>query len=152
MDPNKLVTPTVIPEKIPPPSTANAGAGEGGVEGGVEGGIEGGVLGGVLGSATTAKQTILPMGSTAPLKVLRQVNPTYPPAALAMGLQGRVTVELIVDENGDVINARVLKSDNAIFNEAALEAVRKWQFTKPTAQGGQAVKVFWIVNVDFKTR
>ncbi len=68
-----------------------------------------------------------------------------------MGLQGRVTVELIVDENGDVVNARVLKSDNAIFNQDALEAVRKWKFSKPTAQSGQAVKVFWIVNVDFKT-
>jgi TonB family protein len=66
-----------------------------------------------------------------------------------MGLSGRVVLEIIINENGDVENARVLQSNNPIFNEAALEAVRKWKYSPPTTDAGQRVSVFWIVTINF---
>ena len=131
----------------------NTGGGEGGVEGGVEGGIEGGVLGGVLGGAGTGQveKKILPMGSIRAPKLIRQVNPVYPPAAQAMGLAGRVVIEIIINENGNVENARILQSANSIFNQAALDAVRKWKYSAPTTEAGQTVSVYWIVTINFQS-
>lgn len=143
-----MTAPTIIPDKIEPMANAG-GAGEGGVEGGVEGGMEGGVLGGVLDAGGPANK-IVPMGTTQPIKEIKRVNPEYPPAALAMGLEGRVVIELVVNENGDVENARIMQSTNPIFNENALTAVKKWKFSKPTTQGGEAVKTFWTVVLKFQ--
>jgi TonB family protein len=97
----------------------------------------------------TLESRVFPMGSTEPLRVLKNVKPEYPPAAQAMGLGGAVCCELIVGKDGRVENARILTSDNAIFNEAALAAVRQWKFSPPTTRTGKRVKVFWIVTIKF---
>jgi len=83
-------------------------------------------------------------------KILRRVAPEYPPSAIAMGLKGRVVVQLVVNEAGRVVDAQVLSSTNVIFNEAALRAVRQWEFTRPLdAQSQQAVSCYLPVIVSF---
>jgi protein TonB len=146
-----MVAPDVTPDKIPPPQPSSAGAGGGGVVGGVEGGVAGGVLGGVLGGDTSKQERkVLPMGSIRQPKVTHKVNPIYPPAAQAMGLSGRVVLELIINERGQVENARILQSNNPIFNQSALTAVKKWRYSAPTTEAGQRVSVYQIVTITFK--
>lgn len=49
----------------------------------------------------------------------------YPEEALREGIEGEVLLEVVTDVDGGVVDIRVLKSDNALLTEAALEVARK---------------------------
>lgn len=58
------------------------------------------------------------------------VNPAYPASAFAHRVRGHVVVSYDVNNDGDVVNARVASSEPVgIFDEEALRAIRKWKFT-----------------------
>ena len=67
-----------------------------------------------------------------------RINPVYPFEMRRSGLKGEVVVGFIVDSNGDVRDPYIVRSSNAGFEEAALQAVLKWKF-KPGKKGGAAV-------------
>jgi protein TonB len=96
-------------------------------------------------------QKPLRVGSTvrAPQKI-RDVQPVYPHLALISRTQGVVIIEATIGADGRVINARVLRSANLLDN-AALEAVRQWEFT-PTLLNGVPVPVIMTVTVAFELR
>lgn len=77
-------------------------------------------------------------------------NATYPPDALAAGLDGNVVAEITVNEVGVVTDARVLKSI-PLLDEAALKAVKEWRYD-PTIIDGKAVPIKMRVTVNFSTR
>jgi TonB family protein len=81
-----------------------------------------------------------------PVKV-KDVRPEYPPDALQARIGGVVIVEAVIDENGDVARARVLRSIPAL-DKAALDAVYQWKFM-PTLLNGAAVPVVMTVTVNF---
>ncbi len=81
-----------------------------------------------------------------PMKT-RDVQPVYPPLAQAARVQGIVIIEATLSEDGRVMNARVLRSVPLLDN-AALDAVRQWEFT-PTFLNGVAVPVVMTVTVQF---
>lgn len=72
----------------------------------------------------------------------------YPDEARRAGIQGRVFVEFIVDEEGAVQNPRVARSPDPILSKAALDAVRASEFV-PGRQRGQAVKVRFSLPISF---
>jgi TonB family protein len=74
-------------------------------------------------------------------------KPVYPRTALANGLFGRVVVQITVDEQGRVLNARAL-SGNPIFWTSVLTAARLARF-EPTLLSGQPVKVTRLIDYDF---
>jgi TonB family protein len=78
---------------------------------------------------------------------LREVRPDYPAAALEARVGGSVGVEIVVDERGRVSDARVSRSI-AGLDEAALAAVRQWEFL-PTVVNGRAVAVAMPVRLTF---
>ncbi len=84
-----------------------------------------------------------------PPQPIVQVQPEYPEVARKAGLEGRVIVAAIVDENGNVIQVNIHSSTNSIFNEAALEAARKMKF-KPARQKDIAVKVKVLIPFVFR--
>jgi TonB family protein len=73
----------------------------------------------------------------------------YPAEALAAGIQGVVIAEIVVNEAGNVADAKILRSI-PLLDDAALEAVRKWQYA-PTLVDGQPVPVRLTVTVNFST-
>jgi protein TonB len=81
-----------------------------------------------------------------PPQPIVQVQPEYPEKAKKAKLEGRVIVAVVVDENGDVIDASIHYSTNPIFNEAALEAAKKMKF-KPAKHKDTPVKA--IVRIPF---
>jgi TonB family protein len=85
-------------------------------------------------------------------QVLSRVEPRYPPAAAAMGLTGRVVLEAVVDESGNVESVRVVSSSNSLFDQAAMDAVRKWRYSSPVGQGGQRVACYMTVVITFALR
>jgi len=67
-----------------------------------------------------------------------RIPPQYPVRMAQRGIEGWVTVELTIGEDGSVIEAKVVASSNSGFERAALQAVRKWKY-KPQIVNGQAV-------------
>lgn len=63
-------------------------------------------------------------------KVLREVNPVFPERAKKLGISGYVKVFLVIDVNGDVVQADVASVDppGYGFENEALKAVRQWKF------------------------
>jgi protein TonB len=86
-------------------------------------------------------------GVIRPPALIERVDPVYPAAALAMGLEGRVILEAIVDEEGRVIDVRVVRSAD-VFDKAALASVRQWRYA-PVLIDGRPVKFILTVVVSF---
>ena len=75
--------------------------------------------------------------------ILRQVKPKYPSHERDAGIEGSVTVELLVDERGFVDQANVLSLVGpASFQDSALEAVRQFVFQPPVENGESTA--MWI--------
>jgi protein TonB len=85
-------------------------------------------------------------GIDAPRRV-KEVTPIYPALARSAGVQGVVIIEAIIDVNGDVASAKVLRSI-PLLDDAALEAVRQWKYT-PARLNGEPVPVVVTVTVNF---
>ncbi|WP_138430802.1 energy transducer TonB [Fodinibius saliphilus] len=73
----------------------------------------------------------------------------YPKEARRKGISGRVYLQVIVDENGDVQEPKVLKGIGGGCGEAAIDAIKDVKFT-PGKQGGSAVKVKYSLPVTFR--
>src|SRR5258706_6995898 len=80
-------------------------------------------------------------------KRIKTVQPDYPPEALAQGLRGIVILDLVVDTQGHVASADVIRSVPP-FDEAALAAVRKWEY-EVTRVEGKPVSVRLTVPITF---
>lgn len=73
----------------------------------------------------------------------------YPEFARKAGLEGRVIVRFVVDENGNVTNPTVTSGVHELLNKAAIEAVKDQKF-KPGMQRGKPVKVRMSLPVTFR--
>jgi TonB family protein len=80
-------------------------------------------------------------------KRTKTVQPVYPPEALAQGIRGIVILELLIDPQGKVVSAEVVRSIPGL-DEAALEAVRNWEY-EITKVEGKAVSVKLTVPITF---
>lgn len=80
-------------------------------------------------------------------KAINKPTPPYPALARTAGVQGSVVVQVLIDEQGHVVNAKVT-SGHPLLQQAALQAAYKWTFT-PTLLTGQPVKVTGVVTYNF---
>ncbi len=85
-------------------------------------------------------------GVKAPAKI-KDVKPVYPPIAQAAGVQGIILMEVRIEPDGTVGTASVIRSI-PLLDEAALDAVKQWQFT-PTLMNGVPVAVIMTVTINF---
>lgn len=74
----------------------------------------------------------------------------YPAIAQENNVSGRVFVEFVVDENGNIIRERIVKSPHPSLSEAVLDAIKKTEQWTPGKQRGRKVKVSFTVPVVFK--
>ncbi len=86
-------------------------------------------------------------GSIQEPRKIHNVQPVYPAAASAAGLEGDIYIEAVVTREGTVASARVVQGV-PMLNQAALEAVRQWRFT-PTTLNGVPTDVSMTVRVSF---
>jgi TonB family protein len=80
-------------------------------------------------------------------KAVKLPVPSYPPAAAAVNAGGTVEVFVVVDENGDVIQATAT-SGHPLLLPAAVAAARSAKFA-PTLLGGKLVKVSGVITYTF---
>jgi TonB family protein len=98
-----------------------------------------------------ADESTLQAGADVPApKRTKSIAPVYPPEAQAQGLRGIVILELIVDTEGRVASAEVVRSVPP-FDEAALAAVRRWEY-EVTRVDGKPVRVKMTVPISFTMR
>ena len=74
-------------------------------------------------------------------------QPSYPPLAQHMNVQGSVVLQALIGADGVIENLRVM-SGPVILAAAAQQAVREWRF-KPIIQNGQAVESKATITVNF---
>jgi protein TonB len=74
----------------------------------------------------------------------------YPDIARRAGIEGRVIIQFVVDEQGNVQNPIVVRSaGGGGLDEAAIEAIKRVRFT-PGMQRGRPVKVQMTQPVIFR--
>lgn len=75
-------------------------------------------------------------------------KPPYPDLARQAGIEGQVVVKALVDVDGSIVDAEILKSSgNISLDQAAMTAARQSKFT-PAKQRDQLVRVW--VSIPFK--
>ncbi len=74
-------------------------------------------------------------------------KPAYPAAALAVRAEGKVDVQVLIDENGKVVSARAV-SGNALLRDAAERAAHMAKFS-PTKLSNVPVKVTGVIVYNF---
>jgi TonB family protein len=81
----------------------------------------------------------------------RKVAAVYPPTATGAKTTGTVTVNALISEKGNVIDTEIIQGikDAYGFNQAALQAVRRWKFEPATIKGIK-VKVWMPISIVFK--
>jgi len=81
--------------------------------------------------------------------VIYRVEPVYSADARANHVSGIVIVEAVIGRDGLVKNIQVLKPLPFGLDQAAVDAVRQWQF-KPGTLNGEPVDVIFNLTVNFK--
>jgi len=76
-------------------------------------------------------------------------QPAYTDAARAAGVEGKVRVELTVDETGQVVSVRVLAGLGHGLDEAALSAARAATF-EPAMRCGKPTRATFTISMRFK--
>ncbi len=121
--------------------------------GGVADGAPGGVVGGTDGASVEPAQ---PAAAPGPFQVgegidrprkIKDVKPVYPMPAMAARVGGNVLIEATIGVDGKVQKTRVLHSV-ALLDQAALDAVRQWEF-EPSRLNGVTVAVTMVIVVTF---
>ncbi|MGB5989246.1 MAG: M56 family metallopeptidase [Marinifilaceae bacterium] len=79
-------------------------------------------------------------------------NTTYPAEAQKNNIKGRVFVGFVVDKDGSISNAKVLRPVNPYLDKEALRVVTSMPKWKPGVQSGNTVRVKYTVPINFSLR
>jgi TonB family protein len=77
-----------------------------------------------------------------------QVRPVYPEVARIAGIEGTVSMRVLIGKEGKVEQLRVVSGEEAL-RTAAMDAVRQWRY-QPLLLNGEPVSVFTVVNLEFR--
>lgn len=94
-------------------------------------------------------ELVVPGSGVVPPRLLREPKPRYPEFARRTRREGVVAIEVLVDENGLVRDARVAEPVGFGFDEAALQAARKAEFD-PATKDGVEVKMWTRIRIAFR--
>jgi protein TonB len=86
-------------------------------------------------------------GTIRPPVKLVHVAPVYPQDAQAAGIAGIVILDIVIGEDGSVIETSVVQSIPEL-DQAAIDAVSQWQFEQ-TLLNGEPVEVEMVVTIHF---
>lgn len=90
-----------------------------------------------------------PGGMAECLKFLAK-NIKYPTIAQENGVQGRVIVQFVVNQDGSIVDPVVVRSVDPYLDKEALRVIQMMPKWKPGKQRGKAVRVKYTVPVTFK--
>lgn len=87
-----------------------------------------------------------------PRELPQNPQPEYPSVAQRRGIEGSVTVKLLIDEAGHVQQIRVLQvRGHSSFEEAVQAVLPRWRF-EPAVHQGRRVPVWGVKTIGFEVR
>ncbi len=89
-------------------------------------------------------------GGMAGLMQYLSKNIKYPTIAQENGTQGRVTVQFVVNRDGSIVDAKVLRGVDPYLDKEALRVINSMPKWKPGEQRGKPVRVKYTVPVIFR--
>ena len=92
-----------------------------------------------------------PGGAAALMQYLSQ-NIRYPKEAMEAKTQGRVIVQFVVEKDGSISGAHVVKSVNPQLDAEALRVISAMPNWTPGTQNGQTVRVKYAVPISFRLK
>ena len=90
------------------------------------------------------------VGGQAELMKFLAENVHYPEAAYKVGKQGRVIATFIVEADGSVSNAKIVKKVSDELDAEALRVIGTMPKWKPGMQNGKAVRVKYTIPITFR--
>jgi protein TonB len=93
---------------------------------------------------------VLKLSNLVSSKIVSKPVPAYPQIAKVAGIQGSVSVEILVDEQGRVVSAKAT-TGHALLRVAAQQAAMQARFT-PTKLNGEPVKISGVITYNFQLR
>ena len=90
-----------------------------------------------------------PGGDEACMKWLRD-HIKYPSICQEQGVQGRVIVSFVVNRDGSIVDAKVMRSPDEHLSEEALRVVKAMPKWKPARQGNKTVRSRFNLPVMFR--
>ena len=91
-----------------------------------------------------------PNGGMSALMQYLNENIRYPEAAIKAGVQGRVTVQFIVDKDGSIDNVKTLRGVNPDLDAEAIRVIKMMPRWEPGTHKGKPVRVKYTVPVMFR--
>ena len=91
-----------------------------------------------------------PNGGMAGLMQYLSKNIKYPTIAQENGTRGRVTVQFVVNRDGSIVDAKVLRGVDPYLDKEAIRVISSMPKWKPGMQRGKAVRVKYTVPVMFR--
>ncbi len=156
------IPPGVVPFTDPPPPPVEPS----GLQAGIGSAIPSGPVGQGVGPGLSTVGELLPPqpplppppkpkvripvpmgGNVQESKLIKRVDPVYPQMARIARVSGTVILQVIVDEEGNVSEVKVLQG-NPLLTEEAVRAVSQWKYS-PTLLNGEPVPVTATVTVNF---
>jgi protein TonB len=123
----------------------------GGVIGGQIGGEIGGVIGGRIGGQIggTGDSPVRVGGNVLAPVAVQRFDPEYTEIARRARIQGIVIIEAVIDRQGNVTDARIIKGMPMGLDQEALRAIKRWKF-KPGTLNGQPIPVYFNLSINFR--
>ena len=90
-----------------------------------------------------------PGGSAALMEFIKK-EMVYPAEAKRKGVEGRVIVQFVVERDGRITSAKVIKSIAPLLDREALRIVRKMPRWSPGRQAGLTYRVKYVIPITFR--
>jgi TonB family protein len=88
-------------------------------------------------------------GEVSSPKLLNQVAPAYPDKVRKEKVIGQVVIQAVIEKDGTVARASVVRPVHPDLDASALEAVRQWRY-EPARLNGKPVAVYMTITVAFR--
>lgn len=82
-------------------------------------------------------------------KLIKMVEPVYPPTAEKQGIEGTVILRAVIGTSGQILSLAPFNSADSALTRAAMDAVGQWQY-QPSLLNGVPVEVSTTITVDFR--
>lgn len=135
--------PTEIPTST---SAAVTGTGDEAAEVDGDAAVKGVTASSSVAAATQPGDLVTAGPGVVPPQIESFAKPRYPEIARRLNREGTVIVRMLVDETGQVVEAKLLKTVLAAFDTAVLRAAKRARF-KPATKDGVPVKMWHNIEV-----
>lgn len=82
---------------------------------------------------------------------IHKIIPAYPPHLKQDNIGGKVVLEVHLDQQGNVVQAKVLSSDHSDLSRSAASSIKQWKF-EPITKKNKPISARFPVVVDFKSK